>query len=78
MTDNEHQFTIETERSLAALEQAIGCLDQFGGDLRIFAYTMLRTSAHFFAEVHGLQELAKAQTHIQREEQKRRSPTGEA
>lgn len=78
MTDNDHQFAVETERSLATLEQAISCLDRFGGDLRIFSYTMLRASSHLFAQVHGVQELAKAQTHIQSEEEKHRTTTGRA
>jgi len=78
MTDNEHQYLIECERSKGAIEQAVLTMDQFGGDIRIFSFTMLRTSLHLFAEVHSFKELEKAIQYMLAEEQKRRQPCGRA
>lgn len=76
MTDNEHQFQIESERSMVTLEQAILCMEEHGGNVQIFSYTMLRAAAHMFAEVHGMGDLERAMQHLAIEEQSRHRPCG--
>lgn len=78
MTDQEQQFVIETERSMAVLEGTIKTMHDFGGDINLFAFTMLRASSHLFATVHGQQELEKFVSYLVSEETKRRQPTGSA
>jgi hypothetical protein len=78
MTDNEKQYLIECERSTGVIEQTVSTMHKFGGDIRIFSFTMLRTSLHLFAEVHGFAEVEKAIQHMLADEQKRRQPCGRA
>lgn len=78
MTNNEQQFEIEARRSLATIEDAIIGMDLHGGNIQMFAYTMLRASAHLFAEVHSLADLERAASHLVIEEHSRRQLCGRA
>ncbi len=77
-TDNEKQFEVEAERSVATLEQAISTMEQFGGNIDMFSYTMLRASMYLYAEVRGFSELERVFPHLLAQEQKRRQPCGRA
>ncbi len=76
--ENEQQFKVEAERSMATLEQAISTMEQFGGNIHMFSYAMLRASLHLFAEVRGFSEMERAIQHLLHEEQKRHQLCGRA
>lgn len=77
-TETEKQFQIEAERSMAMIEQAIAGMEQFGGDVNLFAYAQLKASLHLFVQVRGFPELEQAINQLLAEEQKRRRPSGRA
>ncbi|EEX10094.1 hypothetical protein SL1157_2144 [Ruegeria lacuscaerulensis ITI-1157] len=77
-TENELQFQVEAERSMATLEQAISTMEQFGGNVHMFSYAMLLASVRLFAEVRGFPELEKAIPHLLHREQQRHQPCGRA
>lgn len=78
VTDNEHQFQIETERSLVAIEEAVQCIAEHGGNIRIFSYVMLRAAGHLFSEIHGTADLDKALTSVSQAEIAWRQSAGSA